>query len=124
MTGFKLENESLGAQLYNQHGLEFHRGGVPASSWKVRKGKKWKPYLVQVLLTDIVLLGSFNYLKGFPGGSDCKEFSYNVGDLGSIPGLGRSPGEGNGCPLQYSGLENSMNCMVHGVTKSRTRMSD
>ena len=40
--------------------------------------------------------------------------------LGSIPGLGRSPGEGKGYPLQYSGLENTMDCMVHGVTKSRT----
>ena len=45
---------------------------------------------------------------GFPGGSDGKESSCNVGDLGSVPGLGRSPGEGNGNPLQYSCLENSM----------------
>ena len=45
-------------------------------------------------------------LKGFPGGSDGKESACNVGDLGSIPGLGRSPGGGNGNPLQYSGLEN------------------
>ena len=42
----------------------------------------------------------------------------NVGDLGSIPELGRDPGEGNSYPLQYSGLENSMDCIVHGVTKS------
>ena len=61
---------------------------------------------------------------GFPGGSSGKESACNVGDLGSIPGLGRSPGEGNGYPLQYSGLENSMDCIVHGVTKSRTRLSD
>ena len=47
-----------------------------------------------------------------------------MGDLGSIPGLGRSPGEGNGYPLQYSGLENSMDYTVHGVAKSRTRLSD
>ena len=45
---------------------------------------------------------------GFPGGSAGKESACNVGDLGSIPGLGRSPGEGKGYPLQYSGLENSM----------------
>ena len=45
----------------------------------------------------------------FPGGSDGKASAYNVGDLGSIPGLGRSPGEGNGNPLQYSCLENPMN---------------
>ena len=47
-----------------------------------------------------------------------------MGDLGSIPGLGRSPGEGKGYPLQYSGLENSMNCIVHGVAKSRTQLSN
>ena len=48
---------------------------------------------------------------GFPGGSDGKESVCTVGDLGSIPGLGRSPGEGNDYPLQYSGLENSMDCI-------------
>ena len=53
-----------------------------------------------------------------------KESACNVGDLGSIPGLGRSPGEGKGYPLQYSGLENSMDCIVYRVTKSRTRLSD
>ena len=61
---------------------------------------------------------------GFPGGSAGKESARNVGNLGSTPGLGRSPGEGKGYPLQYSGLENSMDCIVHGVTKSRTRLSD
>ena len=60
---------------------------------------------------------------GFPGGSDGKESACNAGDLGSIPGLGRSPGEGNGNPLQYSCLQNSMGigawrAIVHGVTKS------
>ena len=55
-----------------------------------------------------------------PGGSDGKESAGNVGDLGLIPGLRKSPGEGNGYPLQHSGLENSMDCMSHGVTKSRT----
>ena len=52
------------------------------------------------------------------------ESSYSAGDLGLIPGLGRSPGEGKGYPLQYSGLENSMDCTAHGVTKSQTRLSD
>ena len=47
-----------------------------------------------------------------------------MGDLNSIPELGRSPGEGKGYPLQYSGLENSMDCIVHGITKSQTRLSD
>ena len=54
---------------------------------------------------------------GFPCGSAGKESACNEGDLGSIPGLGRSPGEGKGCPLQFCGLENSMDCIVHGVTK-------
>ena len=61
---------------------------------------------------------------GFPCGSDGKESTCNAGDQGSIPGLGRSPGEGNGSPPQYSGLENAMDCVVHGVAKSRTRLSD
>ena len=56
----------------------------------------------------------------FPCGSIGKESACNTGDLGWIPGLGKSPGEGKGCPLQYSGLENSMDCIVHGVTKSQT----
>ena len=61
---------------------------------------------------------------GFPCGSAGKESAGNVGVLGSIPGLGRSPGEGKGYPLQYSGLENSKVCIVHGVPKSRTQLSD
>ena len=60
---------------------------------------------------------------GFPGGSDGKESACNAGDLGSISGLGRYPGEGKGYPLQYSGLENSMDCIVHGLAKSRTWLS-
>ena len=62
--------------------------------------------------------------KGFPCGSAGIESTCNAGDLGLIPGLGRSPEEGKGYPLQYSGLENSMDCIVHGVTKSLTRLSD
>ena len=61
---------------------------------------------------------------GFPWGSAGKESTYHEGDLGSIPGLGRSPGEGKGYPLWYSGLEDSMGCIVHGVAKSRTQLRD
>ena len=61
---------------------------------------------------------------GFPDSSAGKESACSAGDQGSIPRLGRSPGEGKGYPLQYSGLENSMDCIVHGVAKSRTRLSD
>ena len=57
---------------------------------------------------------------GFPCGSAGKESTCNVGDWGSIPGLGRSPGEGKGYPLQYSGLENSRDCIVHGVVELDT----
>ena len=57
---------------------------------------------------------------GFPGGSAGNESACNVGGLGLIPGLGRSPGEENGYPFQYSGLENSMDCIVRGVTKRQT----
>ena len=59
-------------------------------------------------------------LFNFPGVSDGKESACNVGDLGLVPGLGRSPGEGKGYPLQYSGLENSVGCIVHGVAESWT----
>ena len=60
---------------------------------------------------------------GFPGGSAGKESACSAGDLGLIPGLGRWPGEGKGYPLQHSCLENSMNCIVHGVSKSQTVLS-
>ena len=63
-------------------------------------------------------------MQGFPDSSVGKESTCNAGDLGSIPGLGRSPGEGNGYPLQYSGLENSMDYIVHGVVKNQTRLSN
>ena len=74
-------------------------------SWKIRWKRKRLPILV---------------FLGFPGGSAGKESACNVGDLGSIPGLGRSPGEGKGYPLQYSGQANSMD---YGVSKSWTRLS-
>ena len=61
---------------------------------------------------------------GFPYGSAGKESTCNAEDQGSIPGLGRFPGEGKGYPLQYSGLENSMDCIVHGVSKSWTQLRD
>ena len=60
----------------------------------------------------------------FPDSSVGKESACNVGDLGSIPGLGKSPGEWEGYPLQYCGLVNSKDCIVHGVTKNQTRVND
>ena len=61
---------------------------------------------------------------GFPCGSAGKESTCKVGEQGSIPGLRIFPGEGKCYPLQYPGLENSMDCIVHGVAQSRTRLSD
>ena len=70
-----------------------------------------------------------NTHQGFPGGSEVKASACNAGDLGSIPGSGRSPGEGNGNPLQYSCLEYPMDggawwATVHGVTKSQTQLNN
>ena len=69
------------------------------------------------------------FIRGFPGGSEGKASAYNAGDLGSVPGWGRSPGEGNGNPLQYYYLENPMDgeawwATVHGVAKSQTQLSN
>ena len=68
-------------------------------------------------------LTTHSSILGLSCGSTGKESICNAGDLGMIPGLGRSPGEGSSYPLQYSGLENSTDCIVHGVTKSQTRLS-
>ena len=65
-----------------------------------------------------------DFTSTFTCGSAGKESACNAEDRGSIPGLGRSPGEGKGYPLRYSGLENSMDCIVNGVTKSQTQLSD
>ena len=71
-----------------------------------------------------VKLGHELWRQGFPGSSVGKESACNAEDPGSIPGLGRSPGEGNGYPVQYPGLENSMDCIVHGVAKRWTQLGD
>ena len=92
------------------------------------------PILIHIAeLVILIILGqviSWKYnmiLKAkycFPGGSKVKVSACNAGDLGSIPVLERSAGGGNGYPLQFSGLENSMDYIVYGVAKSRTRLSD
>ena len=69
-------------------------------------------------------VGTFAELLGFPDSSVGKESACSAGDPSLIPGSGRTPGEGKGYPLQYSGLEYSINCIVHGVAKSRTRLSE
>ena len=68
-------------------------------------------------IEDLLFLNFIKKKLDFPCGSAGKESDCNEGDLGLIPGLGRSPGEGKGYPLQYSGLENPMDCILHGVTR-------
>ena len=74
--------------------------------------------------TDSQFLKVIFHILCFPGGTAGKESTCSKGDLGLIPGLERSPGGGNSYPLQYFGLESSMDHIVHGVTKSWTRQSD
>ena len=80
-------------------------------------------YLIYLCMCIYIYIFFF-FEGGFPCGSASKESVCNEGDLGSIPGLGGSPGEGNGYPLQFPGLENSMDGIVPGVTKSLTQLSD
>ena len=75
-------------------------------------------------LMSVLLLFAVIICMGLPCGSAGEESTCYAGDLGSIPGLGRSPGERQGYPLQYSGLENSTDCIVHGVAKSQTQLRD
>ena len=87
--------------------------------------KKWNHFLHITYLK--IFFARAHYFLGFPSGSAGKNPPAKAGDardMGLIPGLGRSTGEGKGYPLQYSGLENSMDCIDHGVTKSQTRLSD
>ena len=100
---------------------------LPVSWWNV----KTEPFTfhltscavsVNVWMDSIFIYTHMGYRASL-GGSAGKESACNAGDLGSIPGLGRSPGEGKGYPLQF-GLENSMDCIVHGVAKSWTQLSD
>ena len=113
----------------------------PIPSWQT-DGKQWK--LWQTLfggVSKILVDGECSHeikrhlfferkvMTNLPGGSEVKTSACNAGDLGSIPGLGRSPGEGNGNPLQYSCLESPMAggacwATVYGVTKSWTQLSD
>ena len=78
----------------------------------------------QVTLCFTFTVGVLLTTLGFPHGSDGSESACSTGGPDSIPGLGRSSGEGNGYPFQYSSLENFMDCIVHGVAKSQTRLSD
>ena len=93
--------------------------------------EKWQKNLTFFLHRRPLVLAPLNIFASwfwlslcFPDGSAGKESACNAGDLGLIPGLGRSPGEGKGYPLQYSGLENSMDPIVNEFAKSRTQLSN
>ena len=89
--------------------------------------KAFKYQFSFVIFSNTLLKATVCFLRCtwyFVSGTSGKESTCNAGDMGSIPGLGRSPGGGKGYPLQYSGLDNSKDCIVHGVTKSQTRQRD
>ena len=99
---------------YSWASLVAYLGKNPPASWETWVlSLGWEDPLEKGLATSPAFLG-------FRGGSDGTESACNTGDLGSIPELGRAPGEVKGYPLQYSGLENSMDCKIHGVAKSWT----
>ena len=93
--------------------------------WNQVLCKEWEyMFYLDFQVTKVILWNWNLFNLGFPCGSAGKESTCSVEDLGLIPGLGRSPGEGKGYPIQYSGLENFMDCIVHGVTKSCTQLID
>ena len=135
---------SLVAQIVKSVCLQCGRSGFDPWVGKIPWRRKWQP-------TPVLLPGKshvwrslvgyspwgckeldkieqlhfhFSLDWGFPCGSAGKKSTCNVGDPGSTPGLGITPGEGKSYPLQYSGLENFMDCIVHGITKSQTQLSN
>ena len=119
-------------RIFVTHGLQHARLPCPSPS----PGACSRCIRIEMISIDVEMISIADYsfkvslsktlylIKGFPDSSVGKESACNTGDPGSIPGLGRSPGEGKGYPLQYSGLENSMNYIVHRVAESRTGLSD
>ena len=109
--------------LKNLSKISYHPEAKNPKSLVWTQGPDWSgfclslhPQVFTTVSVDPQSYMSFPAL-GFPCGSAGKESACNAGDLGSIPGLGRSSGEGKGHPLQYSGLEDSMDCVVHGVSE-------
>ena len=103
--------------LCNLLAVYWRKSSLAYGSCQVTQGSLWHKHIFTFYQKFPPNLG---LLDGSPG----KESDCNEGDLGLIPGLGRSPEERNSYPCQYSGLENSMDCIVRGVTKSQTRLSD
>ena len=97
---------------------------LPCLVWAVNRNQCFPDLpLYSEALSKSFWLDTF-LIGGFPCGSAGKESTCNAGDLGLIPGLGRSPGEGKAYRIQHSGLENFMDCIVHGVPQSRTGLSN
>ena len=142
-TSWRWSDNSSENRLYRV-GAQTSENMVLYKCWLSGISYKWKydNSVFPLLFTDssyflilayfVILVSFYGYLyqfKSFPGGSDGKPSACSAGDLGSTPGLGRSPGEGNGNPLQYSCLENPMDrgawrATVHGVAKSQTQLSN
>ena len=102
--------------------IVIHLFGFFISSWfSTGRLHVWRNLCISSRLPNLFIV---IFYEGFPDSSVGKEPACNAGDPGSISESGRSTGEGIGYPLKYSGLENSMDCVVHGVTKSRTRLSN
>ena len=118
--------QSLGGEDPIEKGMATHSSILPGEVHGQRSLAGYSPQGHKEWDTTEQLTISLSLMNqvGFPCGSAGKESASDAGDLGLIPGLGRFPGEGKGYPLQYSGLENSMNCIDHGVTKSWTRLSN
>ena len=103
-----------------------HKPGLMQPKIKITqlRCKNTHNYLKSLGQGGFTCIYKYSYVWDFPGGSDDKESACNVGDLGSTPGTGRSPGKRHGHPLQYCCLENSKDRGVHGVANSGTQLSD
>ena len=120
--------DSMDLSLSKLWGMVNDREAQCAVVQGVEKSRTWLSSWTTTACQTIYLF-LLIFILGFPGGLDSKEPACNAGDLGSIPGLGRSPGEGNGNPLWYSCQENFIDggawwATVHGVTKSQTQLSN
>ena len=103
---------SMGSSQLRGRTWVFHIASGCSTIWATRETRQEWVNLIQMPIISATTL--------YPGGSAGKESTYNVGDLGWIPALGRYPGEGKGYPFQYSGPVNSWTVLVHGVAKSYT----
>ena len=126
VASFVLEHRLQGAQasVGGAGGLSNLRSQAPEHKLNRCCAQAQLLYLTFTLLTTFIYDIQQHQLQRFPCGSAGKESACNAGDQGLIPGWGRSPGERKGYPLQYCGLQNSMDCIVHGVAKSWIRLID